>query len=167
MHNLSSEDGVMSLTAYEETLAALAGRLRLAEAPTADLMAEIAAKACARLPLLNKAGKAARLYEFIGHGAWTDATLILIAFELPAWQLRRLTHDGGEWLCSLSRQPQLPVELDDTADGRHPVLALAILAAFLDARCRIGAERGARAQTVPQVKSRSSYGYTICCDNFS
>jgi hypothetical protein len=73
--------------------------------------------ACTRLP----AGKAARIDQLIDAGAWNDAALALIELELPAWKLRRLVYEDGEWLCSLSRQPNLPLALDDTADARHEV----------------------------------------------
>jgi hypothetical protein len=98
-------------------------------------------------------------------GAWTDATIALIELELPAWKLRRLVYEDGEWLCSLSRQPNLPVALDDTADASHEVLPLAILSAFVEARRRANAMRETSLRIVPQVRRTS--GYAICCDNFS
>ena len=137
--------------------------VRLAEAVTPELMSEIVSDACARLPLLNKGGKAAaRIAELIQSSSWIDAALALIEIELPGWKLRRLAYDDGEWHCSLSKQPNLPVELDDAIDAHHAVLPLAILSAFLEAR-RDSAAR--KTQTVPQV--RSAPAHVVCCDNFA
>jgi hypothetical protein len=49
--------------------------------------------------------------------------------ELPGWKLRRLVYQDGEWLCSLSKQPNMPEDIDETADAVHEVLPLAILTA--------------------------------------
>jgi len=92
------------------------------------------------------------------------AALALIELELPAWKLRRLVYEDGEWLCSLSSHPNLSVALDDTVDARHEVLPLAILSAFVEARRRASAMRETSLQTVPPV--RQSSGYAICCGNF-
>ena len=140
-------------------------QLRLAPAPTADLISNVVEAACTRLPVLNKAGRAGRLDQLIEAGAWSDAALALIEIELPAWKLRRLVYDEGEWFCSLSKQPNLPMAIDDTADARHEVLPLAILSAFVEACRRTSAARETSSPTVPQVRSTS--GYAVCCDNFA
>ena len=64
-------------------------------------------------------GGMARLERLIAAGAWTDAALVLIELELPAWSLRRLIREDDEWFCSLSRQPNVPVALDVTAHAHH------------------------------------------------
>jgi hypothetical protein len=143
----------------------LAEQLRLAPALTADLISNVVADACRRLPVLIKAGKAARLDQLIEAGAWSDAALALIELELPTWKLRRLVYEDGEWFCSLSKQLNLPVAIDDTADARHEVLPLAILSAFVEARRGTSAARETSSPTVPQVRPTS--GYAICCDNFA
>ena len=143
----------------------LAEQLRLAPALTADLISNVVVDSCTRLPVLIKAGKAARLDQLIEAGAWSDAALALIELELPAWKLRRLIYEDGEWFCSLSKQPNLPVAFDDTADARHEVLPLAILSAFLEARRTTSAVRETSSPTVPQVQPTS--GIVICCDNFA
>ena len=150
---------------HEDRLDRLMEQLRLAPALTADLIANVIADSCTRLPVLNKTGKAGRLDQLIESGAWSDAALALIELELPAWKLRRLVYEDGEWFCSLSKQPNLPVEFDDTADARHEVLPLAILSAFVEARLGTSAARETTAPTVPQVQPTS--GYAICCDNFA
>jgi hypothetical protein len=105
--------------------------------------------------------KVSRLVE---SGAWTDAALALVEFELPQWKLRRIVYEDGEWLCSLSRQPQLPPELDEVAEASHEILPLAILIALLQAR-RSTAVGATGMVTAPQV--RSVPGYTMCCDNLA
>jgi hypothetical protein len=144
---------------HEKPLDALEERLRRAHAVTPDLISHVIANACTRLPAV----KATRIDQLIQVGAWGDATLALIELELPAWKLRRLVYEDGEWFCALSRQPNLPVALDDTVDASHEVLSLAILSAFVEARRRASAMRETSLQTVPPV--RQSSGYAICCDN--
>jgi hypothetical protein len=137
--------------------------VRLAEAVTPALMSEIVSDACARLPLLNKGGKAAaRIAELIQSSSWIDAALALVEIELPGWKLRRLAYDDGEWHCSLTKQPNLPVEIDDAIDARHEVLPLAILSALLDARRNSVARKF---KTVPQVQP--ALANVVCCDNFA
>src|SRR5664279_5190993 len=148
---------------HEDHLDRLMEQLRLAPALTLDLIGAVIANACIRLPVLNKAGKAARLDHLIKAGAWSDAALALIELELPTWKLRRLVYDDGEWFCSLSKQPNLPIEFDDTADARHEVLPLAILCAFVEARRAMSHETNAT--TVPCVWPAPDYA--TCCDNFS
>lgn len=149
---------------HEDRLGCLADELRLAQVVTPNLVSQIVAEACVRLPTLTKAGKAARLEHLVEAGAWTDAAFALIELELPAWKVRRLVNEDGEWFCSLSRQPNLPAALDDTADASHDVLPLAILSAFVEARARTGGVPRARAQAVPQVQPIS--GYAVSCENF-
>ena len=124
-----------------EPLDALEEQLRRAHALTRDLISNVIASACTRFPVMKRAGKAAQIEQLIEAGAWDDAALALIELELPAWKLRRLVYEDGEWLCSLSRQPNLPVALDDTADASHEVLPLAILSAFVEARREASATR--------------------------
>ena len=150
---------------YQDRLDRLTEQLRLAPALTPDLISNVVVDACIRLPVLNKAGKAIRLDQLIAAGAWSDAALALIELELPAWKLCRLVYEDGEWFCSLSKQPNVPVALDDTADACHDVLPLAILSAFVEARRKTSAVCETSSPTVPQVRPTS--GYAICCDNFA
>jgi hypothetical protein len=150
---------------HDDHLHGLAQQLRLARSVTPDLMSDIVAAACVHLPRLPKAGAAvARLEQLTKSSAWTDAALALIELELPQWSLRRLVREDGEWLCSLSQQSQLPIELDETVDANHEVLPLAILSAFVEARQRTTAAHEGAA-SVPQVRPASEY--VVCCDNFA
>ena len=150
---------------HEDRLDRLMEQLRLAPALTPDLIGAVIADACIRLPVLHRAGKAARIDQLIEAGAWSDAALALIELELPAWKLRRLIYEDGEWFCSLSKQPNLPVAFDDTADARHEVLPLAILSAFLEARRPATIMREISSSAVPKIRPTS--GIVICCDNFA
>ena len=127
--------------------------LHVAPAVTALLFRKvIASGACTRLSALRQMGK------------WTDAAITLIGFELPSWSVRRLVCEDGEWLCSLSRQPNLPIFLDELAEGSHAVLALAVLRAFVAARCRSAATQQVAAP-VPLALPRPAY--VFCCDNLA
>jgi hypothetical protein len=148
---------------HADRLDGLTQRLRFAPALTVDLVALVVSHACTRLPALKKAGKTAQVDRLIEAGAWSDVAFALIEIELPAWKLRRLIYEDGEWFCSLSKQPNLPVEFDDTADARHNALPLAILCAFVEARRAMSHETNAT--TVPRVWPAPDYA--TCCDNFS
>jgi hypothetical protein len=150
---------------HEDCLDRLTKQLRLAPALTPDLISNVIADACIRLPMLSGAGKAARIDQLIKAGAWSDAALALIEIELPVWKLRRLVYEDGEWFCSLSRQLNLPVALDDTADACHEVLPLAILSAFLEARRTTNVVRETSSPTVPRIGPTAAYA--VCCDNFT
>lgn len=150
--------------AHEDRLERLNEQLRLAPAVTSGLFADAMA-ICARIALLAKAGKTGRLDGLVRAEAWTDAALALVALEMPNWKLRRLEYEDGEWFCSLSTQPNMPVEIDDTADARHEVLPLAILSAFLDARRKNSEVRETRSPTTPRL--RPAAVNVICCDNFA
>src|SRR5262245_44347796 len=112
----------------EERLENLAGRLNDAECITAELLLDVMAHGCARLPALGEAVQT-KLNDLIEAGACTEAAIALLEFELPQWKLRRLVRDDGEWFCSLSRQPALPIEYDQCAEATHPSLPVAILLA--------------------------------------
>jgi hypothetical protein len=88
----------------------------------------------------------------------------LLELDLPQWKLRRIVYEDGEWHCSLSRQPQLPLGLDDVAEASHEILPLALLISLLHAR-RAVAERPTGVTAVPQVGPVS--GYPVYCDNFA
>jgi hypothetical protein len=104
-----------------------------------------------------------RLEQLVAARAWTDAALMLIDVAVPAWKLRRIACDAGAWHCSLSRHLRLPDWLDQTADGRHDALPLAILCALVEAR-RIGSD-SPRLTLVPPSGTITERG--VCCDNFS
>ena len=150
---------------YDGDLDGLVRQVRTATALTPDLIRHVIKDTGIRLAALRYAGKETNIDRFIEAGAWCDVALALIEIELPAWSIRRLVNEDGEWFCALTRQPNLPVALDDTADASHQALPLAILGAFLEARRRISAVRDAGAPIVPQVRPAS--GCAICCDNFA
>ena len=149
---------------YEVLFDRLDEELRIAPQPALHLFAKIIGSACSRIPVLGKSGKATRIVRLIESRAWTDAALALIELELPAWKVRRLVYESGEWFCSLSRQANLPATLDDAAEANHESMALAILLAFLAARRRIAIVP----QPVASVRAiEPAPAGLICCDNFA
>lgn len=149
---------------YVVLLDRLDDELQAAPEAARAVFAKIIGSACSRVPVLSKSGKAARMERLIESGAWTDAAMALIESEMPGWKLRRLVYENGEWFCSLSRQPNMPTDIDDSADAAHQVLPLAILRAFLEARRR-GNFATASAPAVPQLQPAA--GGVVCCDNFA
>ena len=146
------------------SLDVLDNALRNAQRPSLDLLSKIINGACSRIPALPPTESLTRVIRLAEIGAWTEATLALIQLELPRWTVRRLAHENGEWLCSLSQQPNLPMALDDYAEASHEVLPLAILCAVLEAcRRRHGAQESVSA--VPQV-AQPSVDHIICCENY-
>ena len=107
---------------------------------------------------------AARIDQLIEAGAWNDAALALVELELPM-EATSSRLRGRRMACSLFRQPNLPVALDDTATASHEVLPLAILGALVEAHRRMSVTRGISLQVVP--RDRATSGYAVCCDNFS
>jgi hypothetical protein len=126
--------------------------------PLADLIVE----ACGR-PSASNGPVHARITQLVAAGAWTDAALALIELELPGWSLRRLAYDDGEWHCSLSKNCAIPLEFDDTADGRSELLPVAIVNTFLEAR-RPSAVTERLCATRP---ANAGARLPVVCDNFA
>ena len=104
---------------FEVLFDRLGDELRAAPIPRFDLFAKVIASVCTRIPVGGMPGKATRIGRLLEAGAWTEAALAVIERELPAWKLRRIVYENGEWLCSLTRQPNLPVGLDESVDAAH------------------------------------------------
>lgn len=153
-----------SVADYAVVMDGLDEQLRNARELQRGLFCKVIAAACTRTPLLSKLGKAGQVDQLAEAGAWTDAALALIALERPGWKVRRLVYENGEWLCSLSRQPNVPLALDDTADAAHEALSLAIMLAFVEARRKSNLNTE-MAPTAP--KSGRAPGLVLCCDNFA
>ena len=155
----------MSVLAEAQTTTELGDRLHNACAVSAEFLSDIVSQTCRRYPSTGQSGKTARIERLIQSGAWTDAALALIDLELPQWQLRRIAYDEGEWHCALSRERELPDWLDQSAEGRHADLALAILSAFVEAR-RISAP--ADRTSVPIVpRTADTFYEPVLSDNFA
>jgi hypothetical protein len=155
----------MSLLAHTQNPAELGDRLHNAYAVTAEFLSDIIGQTCRRFRSTGQSRKTARIERLIQSGAWTDAALALIDLELPQWQLRRLVYDEGEWHCALSRERELPDWLDQSAEGRHADLALAILSAFVEAqRSSAPMDRS----SVPMVPQKADALYEpVLSDNFA
>ena len=148
---------------HEQDLDKLEAQLRRAQAPTRELISDVIADVCVRFAACETSAKR-RVNRLIDAGAWTDATLALLELELPQWTLRRIVYEDGEWHCSLSKQPQLPLGLDEVAEASHEILPLAILIALIQAQRSAPVSANAIA-TVPSF--RHGPANAACCDNFA
>jgi hypothetical protein len=154
----------MFIPAESQNPAELGDPLHNACAVTAEFLSEFISQTRRRFPSTGQSARTARIERLIESGAWTDAALALIDLELPQWQLRRIAYDEGEWHCALSRERELPDWLDQSAEGRHADLALAILSAFVEAR-RISEPRDR--SNVPIVPRKADGFYEpVLSDNF-
>jgi len=152
---------------HQDRLAGIEEKLRRAQALTPDLMTEVVAQASVRLAALGPE-PADRIRSLLACGGTIDAVLALITIERPRWSLRRLVCDDGEWLCSLSQRPSVPLEFDDLAEASHPSMALALLLAFIAAlRAAPANERTTSPIARPRPTPRPTLGHPICCDNFA
>ena len=155
----------MSLLSERRTPADLGDQLRNAGYVTAEFLSDIIRATSRRLPSTKQNARAARVEHLIQSQAWTDAALALIDLELPQWQVRRLAYDDGEWYCALSRQRELPDWLDQSIEGRHADLSLAILSAFVEAQ-RVSAP--APRTSVPTAPQPATAWYEpVYSDNFA
>jgi hypothetical protein len=154
----------MPLPARHRAVEKLAGRLRDADAVTAELLSDVIGEACWRMPAVRRTKSFDRLEQLIQSGAWTDAVLALLALELPQWQVRRIAYDAGEWHCALSRQRDLPDWFDQPVEACHTDLALAILSALVDVQ-RFGIS--STGTGVPAFPTEAPFYLPFCCDNFS
>ena len=143
----------------------VAGKIRDADAVTAELLSEVIREVCPRLPSVRRTKDLQRIEQYIQSGAWTDAVLALLALELPQWQVRRLVYDAGEWHCALSRQRELPDWVDQPVETSHPDLSLAVLNALVDVQ-RVGALPTATT-SVPAFAGTEPLYMPFCCDNFA
>lgn len=143
----------------------LAGKLRDAEAVTAELFAEVMRDACLRLAAVRRTKDFGRLQQLIQSGAWTDATLALLALEMPQWQVRRISYDSGQWHCQLSHQRDLPDWLDHAVAACHRNLCLAILTALVDAKRDRLPVADDSVMRIPN--SDRTLDQSFCCENFA
>jgi hypothetical protein len=141
------------------------GRIHDVAKATTALFRETIAATCRRFPSIGQRAKTARIERLLGADALVEAALALIDLELPQWQVRRIAYDGGEWYCALSRERELPDWLDQSVDGHHQDLALAILAALVEA------EAVSAPQSQPSVPASHRAGNAlyapIGCDDFT
>ena len=143
----------------------LGDRLRDAHTVTTDLMSDVVDGACRRFPSNGRTEKTTRIKRLIGSEAWMDAALALIDLELPQWRVRRIAYDEGEWYCALSRARDLPEWLDSSIEAHHADLPLAILSAFIDARCISLPPSRPSVPLVP--RDVDPICMPLCCENFA
>jgi len=155
----------MSLITATQTPAPIGQRLHDALAVTPSLIADVIRESCRRFPSQGQADRTERVVQLIQLGAWTDAALGLIELELPQWQVRRLVYDSGQWYCALSRERELPDWLDDSVEGHHADLAIAILIALVEVRRN---SPPSHRPSVPAAGRKERPVYEpLCCDSFA
>ena len=150
----------MTLPGNQAILFGRLDRLVHENAPSLDLLSLLLKGAGAPSAVRSRSRKAERIMALAEAGAWTEAALALIELKLPGWTLRRLALSGDEWICSLSRQPNLSEALDDAIDAHHELMPVAILLAIAEAL-----EIKQPAGSVPSVDS--AVGERVVCENFA
>jgi len=156
----------MTFFSEHRDFAAAGDRLQNAGTVTPELIGEVIGAACPRFSSVGQRAKTAHIAQLIGARAWIDVALELIDLELPLWHVRRIAYDAGEWYCALSRQRELPDWLDQSIEGRYPDLALAILAAYVEAQ-RATTASSSR-PSVPVVPRKLDADHIpFCCENFA
>jgi hypothetical protein len=114
-----------------DKLAQLRRRIDAATEVTPALMREAIEAACGKL-MDGRSGAASAIWRLVQTEAYVDAALALVGTALPDWSVRRICRDDGMWWCAMNTSQ--PVYWDaDEVDEAHPVMALAILKAFLAA----------------------------------
>jgi hypothetical protein len=141
----------------------VAHALRAATRLTPTLFSRVVTDVRTRIVGTTRDRHAGRLAQLVLSEAWTDASLYLVEAELPLWRVRHLIYDGGEWMCSLSRHPSLPVEFDPAAEGRHATMPVAILLSFVEAKGQAAVAEPTRASS---ARVRPTNVEPLCCDDF-
>ena len=144
--------------------AQLSERICNAMAATPTLLREVISTNCRRLAAPGHHTRTLRIERLLNTGAYTEAALALIELELPQWQVRRIAYDCGEWYCALSRDRELPEWLDQSVQAQHQDLALAILAAFVQAQAVTAPESR---PSVPTSRREANVFFAQMCDNFA
>jgi hypothetical protein len=145
---------------HEQQYDELQERLRQARMVSSELFAEV----CLRFQACPARAQG-KVKVLADTGAWLDAVLALLTLELPHWKLRRLVYESGEWLCTLSQRPELPIEIDDVIEAVHESAPLAILSALIEASHLNVTTRQARPTSVPRIGAM--HGDVVCCDDFA
>jgi hypothetical protein len=159
---------MFSVSDIESRLDNLRDQLKRAQVVTPDLISKVVIADCTRIAMQGGTTKATRVDRLIEAEAWTEVAVALVGLELPLWTVRRLVYQEGAWLCSLSKQWNLPVWLSDSIEARHESLPLAILSALIEARQSDDSQSGRTATSVPRCGAElPSPAEIMCCDNFA
>jgi hypothetical protein len=149
---------------HEQQYGELQEHVRQAVMLSPELFAEVTARACLRFQACP-AHAQGKVRVLVDTGARLDAALALLTLELPQWKLRRLVYESGEWLCTLSQRPELPIEIDDVIEAVHDNAPLAILSALIEASHLNVTSGQTRPTSVPRIGALQ--GHMVCCDDFA
>ena len=104
--------------------------LQLARTLAPALFREVMQTSGARFLCLHQSGKVPQIDRLIESYAWTDAAFALIGFAIPKWSIRRIIRADVEWYCSLSQQPNLPIEAGRCARSQPRSIAACNVESF-------------------------------------
>lgn len=145
-----------------DPLAALTERVHHAEAASTELLSSVIEAVSRRTSAEKETWKNERLETLGKAGAFTDAALLLIARDLPQWQLRRLACDDGTWHCALARRGESPDWLNEAVEAHHADMTLALICAYLEA----GQQREPEVDIDRSPRRHTGHFETLCCENF-
>jgi hypothetical protein len=114
-----------------DKLAQLKRRIDGASEVTPALMREAIEAACGNL-MGDRSGAASAIWRLVRTEAYVDAALALVGTALPDWSVRRICRDDGLWWCAMNASQPVYWDADEVDEG-HPVLALAIVKAWVAA----------------------------------
>ncbi|WP_048710197.1 hypothetical protein [Microvirga massiliensis] len=118
----------------ERDLGTLLARIETAHRIDADLLSAILRGACPRLG--TSLAPKAEVERLVGAEAWVELGLWLIGWELPDWDIHRLTRDDDRWRCSIGVSGIAVNWAEDIVEFQHGSLPLAVLGAFVQAQLR-------------------------------
>src|SRR5215831_3992358 len=105
----------------EKTFGALQDCVGQAGRVTPQLMTAVLDAVHAHSAIAHRAHQAERIRRLIDAAAWTEAALAIAEFDrLRA--VRRITHEDGEWCCTVGSQWPVPDWLDETIVFSHELL---------------------------------------------
>jgi hypothetical protein len=116
-----------------------------------------------RRPLPYPAAVRERVRAMIDAQAWTDAILAIADIDRSR-VIRHVVHDDGEWHCRIGSHLAVPHWLDEHAEFSHPVLALAILGALVDATSAATGSSAASTSRRPTADDEAVSA--VGCDNY-
>ena len=148
----------------QHPLVSLTPRVHRADAASAELLSSVIKAASRNSSAKKETQESKRLETLIKADALTDAALLLIAIELPQWQLRRLACDEGIWHCTLSRRGELPDWLGESIEAQHADMTLALICAYLEAVQQHESETDDPRSSVSRLQDE--HFQTLCCENF-
>jgi hypothetical protein len=147
------------------SLAQIAASLERTHEIIGEMVTDFITALCSHCKTSLRRKDESRIERLIDEEAWEGVVLTVLRIALPNWSLRRFIFEDGEWFCSLSQALNLPINVDDTADGRHQSFSAAMMLAMIEALRRRPAPPESGATVFPKVAPAGAL--SICCDDFA